>query len=452
MYTILVVDDEKSFRDLYRITLSEAGFKTIEASSAEEAFSIISTTHVDMAISDVRMEGGDGLTLLKRVREKRPLLPFLLVTAYAEIRDAVLALKLGAVDYLAKPVDLVELVTAVRDELGVANGARDQLIPESLLKGIIGTSPLMVSLLHDAWTVAQSDVTVLLTGESGTGKDVIAHFIHSAGIRSKKPMVAINCAAISASLLASELFGHVKGAFTGASTPRLGIFREAHEGTLFLDEIGDMPMELQPSLLRALESKVITPVGSDRQVEVDNRLIAATNCDLDARVSDGTFRSDLFYRLSVITLNIPPLRDRGEDILPMARFFLSSASSSQKRFSRAASEILVSYPWPGNVRELFNAVQRAALLSRTELILPEHLPSSLRRTVHADGPVSAHISGDTKEQIPVTSSLEDSEKQTILRALKETGGNRTHAAQLLGITRRGLIYKLKRLGIHGKCT
>jgi DNA-binding NtrC family response regulator len=389
-----------------------------------------------MVVSDIRMGGDDGLTLLKKARELKPQLPFLLVTAFAEIRDAVAALKSGAVDYLAKPVDLTELVAAVEDELGVLDSDSPPSIPEELLEGIIARSPLMKALLADAYTVSQSDVTVLLTGESGTGKDVVARFIHRAGNRSQKPFVAINCASISGSLMGSELFGHVKGAFTGASVARPGLFREAHNGTVFLDEIGDMPMDLQPSLLRVLEAKVVVPLGSDREVSVDNRLIGATNSNLEESVANGTFRSDLFYRLNVITLNIPPLRDRVDDILPVARYFLSGASTSQKRFSRAAVECLETYNWPGNVRELVNAVQRAALLSRTELILPEHFPPALRRPV--------------KPSPATASSLQDTEKDTILCALRETNGNRTHAAGLLGITRRGLIYKLKRLGLDGK--
>lgn len=443
--TILVVDDEIRYRELYARVLRHAGLAVREAGSAAEALLFLEDATPDMVVSDVRMPGESGLDLLRRVREKRPHLPFLLVTAYADVREAVDALKLGAVDYLAKPVDLDELLAAVRDTLGVGTDG-DAELPAGALGGIVAESPAMRSVLCDAYRVAQSDATVLLTGESGSGKEVVAQFIHRHSLRRDKPLIPVNCAAIAPTLLASELFGHEKGAFTGAVNRRRGYFLEAHGGTLFLDEIGDMPLELQPSLLRATETGRITPVGSDRETVVDLRLIAATNHDLESDVASGRFRQDLYYRLNVITLEIPPLRERPEDIGPLARLFLNRDSAENRRLSRAALQTLAAHHWPGNVRELANAMAHVRLLSQTDVILPEHLPPAVRKAAGRTG-AEAHpapgqgVAAETK-------TLEQHEIEAVTAALKQTGGNRTHAAQLLGITRRGLIYKLKRLGIE----
>jgi DNA-binding NtrC family response regulator len=443
--SILVVDDEIRYRELYARVLRDAGFDVHEAGSAADALKFMDHQIPDMVVSDVRMPAESGLDLLRRVRGEKPELPFLLVTAYADVREAVDALKLGAVDYLAKPVDLDELLAAVRDTLGVGAGAGGE-IPAGSLEGIVAESLAMRSVLRDAYRVAPSDATILLTGESGSGKEVVAQFIHRHSTRSAKPLVPVNCAAIAPTLLASELFGHEKGAFTGAVVKRKGYFREAHEGTLFLDEIGDMPLELQPSLLRATETGRITPVGSDKETVIDCRLIAATNHDLETDVAEGRFRQDLYYRLNVITIDIPPLRERPEDIPPLARLFLNKDKTEARRLSRAAMQTLISHPWPGNVRELANAMAHVRLLSQTDVILPEHLPPAVRKSAGKAAPES---------RIPVepgapaqTKTLEQHEIEAVAAALKQTKGNRTHAAQLLGITRRGLIYKLKRLGLE----
>jgi DNA-binding NtrC family response regulator len=443
--TILVVDDEIRYRELYSRVLRDAGFAVQEAEDAGTAMRLLTAQPPAMVVSDVRMPGASGLDLLRQVRVNHPGLPFLLVTAYADVREAVDALKLGAVDYLAKPVDLDELLAAVRDTLGVRADIPSD-IPAQALEGVIAESPAMRSVLRDAYRVARSDATVLLTGESGSGKEVLAQFIHRNSARRHKPIVAVNCAAIAPTLLASELFGHEKGAFTGAVTKRKGYFREAHEGTLFLDEIGDMPLELQPSLLRATETGRITPVGSDRDVVVDCRLIAASNRDLESDVTVGHFRQDLYYRLNVITLEIPPLRERPEDIPPLARLFLNKGTSESKRLSRAAIQALLAHPWPGNVRELANAMSHVRLLSQTDVILPEHLPPAVRRAVGKTLPETCLVANETRPAESKT--LEQQEIEAVAAALKQTGGNRTHAAQLLGITRRGLIYKLKRLGLE----
>lgn len=436
--TILIVDDEIRYRELYVRTLRDAGFTVQEAGTAEEARAAIKASVPGMVISDVRMPGDSGIDLLKTSRSSFPTLPFLLVTAYADVRGAVDALKLGAVDYLAKPVDLDELLSVVQDTLGVRPAPAPD-VPVEALHGIICESPAMQVVLRDAYRVAGSDATVLLTGESGSGKEVVAQFIHRNSPRSARSLVAVNCAAIAPSLLASELFGHEKGAFTGAVTKRKGHFREAHEGTLFLDEIGDMPLELQASLLRATETGQILPVGGDREVTVDCRLVAATNRNLEDDVAEGRFRQDLYYRLNVITIEIPPLRERPEDIPALARFFLNRDKTEPKRLSRAATQALLAHPWPGNVRELANAMAHVRLLCQSDVILPEHLPPAVRKTAGTAPPV---------RPAAATRTLEQQEYEAVTAALQQTGGNRTRAAELLGITRRGLIYKIKRLGLE----
>ncbi len=447
-HRILVVDDESRYRALYVQILRGAGFETSEAGSAEEAATRIATQPPAMVVSDVRMPGESGLDLLRRTRAGHPDLPFLLVTAYADVRGAVDALKLGAVDYLAKPVDLDELLAAVRDTLGVR--ATDIEIPAEALAGIVAESPPMRAVLRDAYRVAASDATVLLTGESGSGKEVLAQFIHRHGPRRDKPLVAVNCAAIAPSLLASELFGHEKGAFTGAAAKRKGHFREAHEGTLFLDEIGDMPLELQASLLRATETGRVMPVGGDKEISVDCRLIAATNRRLEDDVATGRFRQDLYYRLNVITLDIPPLRERPEDIAPLARFYLNQGDAEPKRLSRAALQALAAHTWPGNVRELANAMAHVRLLSQTDVILPEHLPPAVRKAAAHAAPqasTSPRAMPPHPDLQPTSKTLDEQEYEAVAAALRQTSGNRTHAAELLGITRRGLIYKIKRMGL-----
>ncbi|MCK5845206.1 MAG: sigma-54-dependent Fis family transcriptional regulator, partial [Victivallales bacterium] len=408
--------------------------------SAEAALKKLDSTVPDMVISDVRMPGIDGLTLLGKIRERFPDMPFLLVTAFPEVREAVSALKMGAVDYLEKPVDLDELAAAVNDVLHVTDTLEDAVsVPKELLDGIVAESESVRVILRDAYRVALSDATVLITGESGTGKEVLANFIHKASERRGKAFVALNCAAIPANILPSELFGHRKGAFTGATADRKGIFREADGGTLFLDEIGDMPLELQPSILRAIEKGLVSPVGSDSEVSVDFRLIAATNVNLEESARSGEFRDDLYYRLNVISFHMPPLRERREEIMPLARFFLSQKKHRDSRFSRATTELLMSYDWPGNARELANAVERASIISNTDIILPEHLPPVIANSAKGAAGASVHV-GEVK-------TMDQAESAAIDAALRKFNGNRTKAAEFLGISRRALIYKIKRYGL-----
>lgn len=438
MPLIMVIDDEAKHRELYSSALRSADFAVETMSSAEDALIALQTLQPDMIISDVKMPGMNGISFLHKIRGKFPDLPFLLVTAFGDIKDAVKALKLGAVDYLEKPIDLDELLCAVNEALNInTSGNQHSKIPPELMKSIIAESNTMRGILDNAYRVAQSDATVLLTGESGTGKEVLASFIHQAGKRKNAPMVALNCAAIPANILASELFGHRKGSFTGAASHRDGIFVAADKGTLFLDEIGDMPLELQPSLLRAIETGMISAVGSDKETKVDLRLIAATNTDLETAVKEGKFRSDLYYRLNVIAFELPPLRERVEDIMPMAHFFQARTGARDKRFSQATTRLMQSYPWPGNARELANAVERASIIANTDIILPEHLPPVIANSKPLDP-------GDTQTGIKTMHQVEIG---AIKDALEQVNDNRTKAAQLLGISRRALIYKIKRFGL-----
>ncbi|MEO1083868.1 MAG: sigma-54 dependent transcriptional regulator [Acidobacteriota bacterium] len=445
---VLVVDDEVTFRELYGQVLEEAGFSTCQAGSAEEALESLESSRPAMVISDVRMPGIGGLDLLREVRRRWPMMPFLLVTAFSEVREAVEALRLGAVEYLSKPVDLDSLVATVRESLGIEETGAD---PEPLthaLGDLVAESPEIRSILRDALRVARSDATVLLTGESGTGKDELAHFIHRHSERGGGPFVAVNCGAIPADLLPGALFGHRKGAFTGATEKRPGHFQKAEGGTLFLDEIGELPIELQPVLLRALETRRITPLGGDSEVQSDVRIIAATNRQLEAAVESGQFRSDLFYRLNVIAFALPPLAERPADIMPLARSLLSRGSHGARRLSPAAAACIESHKWPGNVRELSNAITRAALLARSEVILPEHLPPAVSAGSSPLDDAEATAAGPAPDapagRLP---TLEESERTLIRRALAETDGNRTRAAEILGLSRRGLLNKIKRYGI-----
>ena len=436
---ILIVDDDSAQRSLITSFLASQGFITSPAASGEEALTMLGQDSYDMMISDVRMTGISGLETLRRARMQHATLPVLLVTAYADIREAVDAIRDGALNYLAKPIDLDELLIAVQNAIGIAKPPGIRLEHEQKLPaGIVAQSPAMLALFRDAALVASSDSRVLISGESGVGKEVLADVIHTWSHRSNGPLVKVNCAAIPENLLESELFGHEKGAFTGATSARLGRFEQASGGTLFLDEIAELSLSLQAKLLRAIEDSRIHRVGSNREIQVDTRILAASNKVLEDEVKAGRFRDDLFYRLNVIELVIPPLRERSEDILLLANRFLEEFSHGRCRLSPAVSDCLTGYQWPGNVRELRNVMERAALLARGELILPEQLPPRLRdrQPIHADRLDLIH--GDKAEK------LEDQEKQAILEALRKHNFNRSETARALGISRRTLLYKLQK--------
>jgi len=432
--TILVVDDEPSQRELLGGFVASLGFHAEEASSGEEALEAIRRRPPDMVLLDVRMPGMSGIEALGEIRKIAGDLPVLLITAYADLRQAVEAVKSGADDYLAKPVDLDELEAAISDAIGPAEGkpAGEKRPTAALPKEFLCESPAMRHVVETVAVVAPSSAPVLITGESGSGKEIVAQLIHRWGPHPDGPLVAANCAGLPESLIESELFGHAKGAFTGASEARQGFFRAADRGTLFLDEIGELPMHLQPKLLRALESGQVMPVGSDTPVAVETRLVAATNRDLEQAVGEGQFRDDLYYRINVVELRVPPLRERHEDILPLARRFAVEFAGGPVRLSPQAVQGLLAYSWPGNVRELRNAIQRACLLCRGDVIMPEHLPPKIAAL--ASGSAQADADRGRLSQV---------ERATILATLDECNGNRTHAAKKLGISRRALIYKLR---------
>ena len=434
---VLIVDDDAGQRSLLDSFLRSQGFETRTASTGEEALEALRAGPASLMISDVRMPGMSGLQTLRRARQEGHVLPILLVTAYADIREAVGAMRDGAVNYLSKPIDLDELLRIARQAAGLSNTAPLQFAQGKRLPAyVVARSPLMQAVFRDASLVADSDTRILVTGESGTGKEVLADVIHAWSPRAAGPLVKVNCAAIPETLLESELFGHEKGAFTGASAQRIGRFETARGGTLFLDEIAEMSPSLQAKLLRVTQDGGFHRLGSNQERRADARLLAATNIDLQEAVRAGRFREDLFYRLSVVELNMPPLRERPEDILPLAERFICELTQGRARFSSAVGECLVRYAWPGNVRELRNAMERAALLSRGELVLPEHLPNRVRDP----GPA---------ERAPVPESpegrgLEEIEREAILAALKQHEFNRTETARALGISRRALTYKLQR--------
>lgn len=430
---VLVVDDDASQRSLLTSFLSHCGVAVEAVSSGAEALVAIEKKRPAMLVSDVRMPGMSGLELLSALRTYDQRLPVLLVTAHADIRDAVGAMRQGAIDYLEKPIDLEELLAAVRVVMGSAlpesggEGAKLPALPSDVIMG----SPVMMEVVREIALVAPTDSRVLLTGESGVGKEVVADLIHRWSRRGAAPFVKINCAAIPEALLESELFGHRKGAFTGAVADHEGLFAQADGGTLLLDEIGEMAPTLQAKLLRVTQSGTYTPVGSGDVRHSDVRILAATNRDLEQQVAEGKFREDLFYRLNVMEIYLPPLRDRRADIMPLARHFATQLKHDKARFSPGAVAILEGYAWPGNVRELHNAVERALLLSRGDVVLPEHLPKRVAREVACE------------DRPTRPDRMEDIERAAILSALKENDYHRTRTATALGISRRTLTYKLR---------
>ncbi len=435
--TILIVDDEAPQRELLGGFVRSLGFQAVEATSGEVALRIIDERRPAMVLLDVRMPGISGIETLAEIRKTTVDLPVLLITAFADLREAVDAVKSGADDYMAKPVDLDELRAAIFDAVGDgqpsgSDGDETKISTADLPEGFVCESPAMRHVVETVAVVAPSVAPVLVSGESGTGKEVVAELIHRWSPRADGPLVAANCAGLPETLIESELFGHTKGSFTGADQSRQGLFRAAHGGTLFLDEIGELPVHLQPKLLRALETGQITPVGSETPMAVNTRLVAATNRNLEEAVADGRFRDDLYYRINVVELLVPPLRERRDDILPLARRFAAEFSGTPARLSPQAVQSLLTHSWPGNVRELRNAIQRACLLCRGDIILPEHLPPKIAALAAAAPPAA-----------PDRGRLSQVERATILATLEECNNNRTHAAKKLGISRRALIYKLR---------
>jgi two-component system response regulator HydG len=447
---ILIVDDDTSHRQMLEAVLNEEGYAVTHAADGMAAVDAVSEKFYDLVLMDIRMSRMDGIEALHRIREISPGIPVIIMTAYAAVDTAVGALKSGAFDYLTKPLDIDELKILV--EKAMRYGRLEQenrLLRERLgdrfdFANIVGQSPPMKRLFETISLVAPSDATVLISGESGTGKELIANAIHQNSERKDRPFIKVNCAALPEPLLESELFGHEKGAFTGAIQKKQGRFQLAHTGSIFLDEIAETAPSTQVKLLRVLQEQEFEPLGSTRSVKVDIRVIAATNRDMAHEIREGRFREDLFYRLNVVAVPLPPLRERREDILPLAEHFLGRYTEKNrrliKRFTPRSVDLLMRYPWPGNVRELENAVERAVILCRGDAISPDDLPDAVRSA--ADG------EKETDTALKPGLSLKEMEKQMILRTLDETAGNRTRAADILGISRRTLQNKLKEYGIN----
>jgi two-component system response regulator HydG len=448
---ILVVDDEASHRTMLRAVLTADGYAVAEAADGTEAIQAIEQEPFDLILMDLRMTRLDGIEALTRIRRVSPLVPVLIMTAYASVKTAVEALKAGAFDYLTKPLDIEELKVLIDKALDHYHLKKENLSLKERLgdrfdfSRIIGRSAPMKALLETLSLVAPTDATVLILGESGTGKEVIANALHQNSLRGLRPFVKVSCAALPEQLLESELFGHEKGAFTGAVARREGRFQLADSGTIFLDEVGEMSPATQTKLLRVLQERAFEPLGSSRTVTVDIRVIAATNKDLAAEVKAGRFREDLFYRLNVVPLTVPPLKDRREDIPLLADHFLAIFKEKNRKFLKAISgkalDLLVRYDWPGNVRELENCIERAVILARDEVIVPADLPPQIH--------MQSEVAGEAALGLPYGISLDEMEKVLILKTLEETGGNRTRTAEILGINRRTLQNKLKDYGLNG---
>jgi two-component system, NtrC family, response regulator AtoC len=439
---ILIVDDEKNIREGLARALRRH-YEVLTAESGAAALKLISSRTVDVMLSDLRMPGMDGMTLMQRALAGSPQLICILLTAYGNIETAVEAMRRGATDFLTKPVNLDQLELVLKRVLRSRKAEmenrqlREQLDSKFGLENIIGNSPQMQEVFDTVRLVASSRATVLVQGESGTGKELIAKAIHQLSSRKNGAFVPVHCAALSPTLLESELFGHEKGAFTGAAERHRGRFELADGGSLFLDEIGEVDASVQVKILRALEERCFERVGGQETVEVDTRLIAATNRDLKQMVEEGTFREDLFYRLYVVVIHLPPLRERQGDIPLLLRYFLDFFNRENGRsvdgFSPDALDLLTRYTWPGNVREVRNAVEQMVVLSRSDRIGVRDLPRQIR-------------DGASERSAPSGGTLDEIEKQAILDALKASGGNRTRAAEALGISRRTLHRKIAEYG------
>jgi len=448
--TVLIVDDDPAHRTMLRTLLTGWGHTVSEADDGAGAIAMVHEQAFDLILMDIRMIKVSGLEALGEIKTFNPAIPVIIMTAYSSVETAVEAMKNGAYDYLTKPLDFDELRLTMERAMEHSHlREENRLLRESLgthfdTHNIIGASPAMIRLMETVAQVATSEATVLITGESGTGKEMIAGAIHFNSLRKDGPFIKINCAAITETLLESELFGHEKGAFTGAYRRKEGRFRQAHGGTLFLDEVSEMSLAMQVKLLRVLQEREITRVGGEEVVKVDVRIIAATNKDLMAEIRAGRFRDDLYYRLNVVAIAMPPLRERREDIPLLAQHFLEQFSEKNRKqikgFTPQAMDRLLRYEWPGNVRELMNAVERAVVLAWAEYLSEQEFPLIIRET----GPADGWPEGDSGTgEMP----LGEVEKTTILRTLELSNGNKSEAARRLGITRRTLHKKLKAYGV-----
>lgn len=465
MARILIVDDEPDVHYSFRRLLANERLEILSASSGEEALDLLERERVDLVLMDVRMGGLSGLETLEKLKEKHPRLPVIIMTAYGTTETAIESMKYGAYDYVQKPFDIPKLKGVIASGLSLSKTMREVVrfplsgrVPETG-EAIVGRSEVMQELYKRIGQVAASDVTVLLTGERGTGKELVARAVYQHSRRARKPYLPLNCAAIPMELLESELFGHERGAFTGAQYRRIGKLEQCNGGTLFLDEVGDMPLATQAKLLRVLQDRTFERVGGSERIQVDVRFIVATNRDLESLIQEGLFRADLYDRLNVLRIHLPPLRERKEDIPLLVDYFLhrfrKEAGRNVKGISRKALERLVDYDWPGNVRELQNVLQRAVVLARGDtlgeqdiqlsaqepLLIRETELTELRRHLRALFRICRAFKGN----IDVLSQME---KEIILEVLEETRGNQSEAARLLGINRNTLRNKMRIYGLR----
>jgi two-component system response regulator AtoC len=459
---VLIVDDEPNLRKILSAQLSRDGYDVLTAEDGEQGLATLKEHHIDLVITDLKMPKVDGMTLLKKALIEEPELPIILITAHGTIDTAVEALKAGAFDFVTKPFDKDEVRQIVSKalktrELRGADATATPSAPGSRF-GIIGASPFVIEMYAILERVADTPTTVLITGESGTGKELVARALHEHSGRKDKPFIKVNCAAIPKELIESELFGYERGAFTGAVTSKPGRFELANGGTLFLDEIGEIPIEMQVKLLRALQESEFERVGGIKTIRVDVRLVAATNRDLKKLIAGGSFREDLFYRLNVVPIRLPALRERTGDIPLLVEHFLIKFNERLRKkvegIEADTMEVLVQYPWPGNIRELENVVERAVLFCDTQKLRVGDLAPEVRgiqaignvALPEADLQVALAGEGGLKEHVKVAMSR--LERELVSRALQQTGGNVTHAARLLKISRKGLQLKMKELGLR----
>ena len=453
MESILIIDDEPFIRENVQRVLAEDGYRVLEAENGLQAREFLISDEVDLVLLDLNLGPEDGLELLKSLKEIDPKLLVIIITGYGSVESAVEALRLGAYDYVKKPfkADALRLIVKLAlktQELQreVRALRRESGLPEN--KQLLGESPSFINVIQQAREVARIPTsTVLLTGESGTGKELVARAIHTISDRRKHPFVAVNCASIPTELMESEHFGHEKGAFTGALVRKTGLFEEAHNGTIFLDEIGDMYASLQAKLLRVLQERTVRRVGGSKDIQIDLRVIAATNRDLQQRIRTGTFREDLFYRLNVVPLHLPPLRERGTDILLLAKYFLSQFSQSfGKSFTGItpdAEQMMLAYHWPGNVRELRNIIERICIMAPGPMLEPAHLPQELYRLPESSRP--GYIGRDISKGLEP--AVAEFERQLVEQALTQAEGNVVKASLLLKIPRGTLRYKMEKYGL-----
>ncbi len=452
---ILIVDDDPAHRLMLTTLLEDWGYRAHEADGGLSAVQRAQEQPLDAVIMDVRMPDMDGIEATRRIHQYNPALPVIVLTAFSSIPSAVEALKAGAYDYLTKPLDFDALRLTLNRalehmQLRTENQELREQLAKLRLPEIIGKSSAMQRLVELLALVAPSEATVLITGESGTGKGLVARAIHANSPRSQGPLVEVNCAAIPENLMESELFGHDKGAFTGADKPRRGRFAQADGGSIFLDEVGELSLPMQAKLLRVLQDGHIQRVGSDQAIAVNVRILAATNRDLQRMTQEGTFREDLYYRLNVVAVEVPPLRQRKEDIPLLVEHFLKTFAAKNKRTVRGitprAMDLLVRYDWPGNVRELENVMERAVILLRGEYLTEAELPLHLQKAA-ASAPLTSQRERGLEDEEPAPSmTLAEMERRLIVQVLEETGGNKSEAARRLGITRRTLKLKLKKYG------